>query len=645
MTCVRCNLNQSDTNTHCQNCGTKLALQEQLTDFEKKVLRSHVYAELKRTESAVAGFGCLTSFFGLALLLGTWTAIAITYIALTEPSPSVLQGVPLLFGFLFWGCFAPFAFRALKKRWQRRKHYAAVLASNLETFPPRAPGLSEEQYRKEMDRLGAIERQLTAERLASGEIETLPLRPLPEEIRAQHVWIPGLPGYGKSTLVHWMALQDIEQGKGLTIIDPAGDLVGNGLPDDPDRHVPGIIDWIPHSRIGDTIYLDLKQPVPIDFFDYADEDEKQTAASNLVDLFTRLSEMFGGQPGVRFGGIVRDIIYTLFEAKERGCPTSFIDIYDFIKDLDRRKHILGCVSQKTRAQWDKFPNDEKTEPIISRLTPIARNPRLRTIFGTPNASLKISDVMGEKSILLVNIGGATEAGIILGTIIISQLLQAALRRAEMAKSRRVPHHVYVDEFHNFQVGTDMAKILTQCRKYNLCLTIANQYTAQLPASTLSAAFGGTSTWFLFRMSPQDIPFFTRSLPSVAYTGVYQKRHPDEDLPSWAPDFMKNKDAKTYDALVDLKPLPFDPHILATLQVGEAVHRQADGSAHKVRTYPLGNRPVASFANLIRKRTIEQYAGPPRECEVSDLQSNRDEHVPPLPFPINEGETRGPRGPR
>jgi hypothetical protein len=126
--------------------------------------------------------------------------------------------------------------------------------------------------------------------------------------------------------------------------------------------------------------------------------------------------MFGGQPGVRFGGILRDIIYTLFEAGN----TSFIDIYDCIKDPARRAAILTKVSAQTCAQWDKFPNDEKTEPIISRFTPIAKNPRLRTIFGTPNAKLKISEVINGGKILLVNIGGAPEAGVILGTMIVSQ---------------------------------------------------------------------------------------------------------------------------------------------------------------------------------------------------------------------------------
>ena len=110
----------------------------------------------------------------------------------------------------------------------------------------------------------------------------------------------------------------------------------------------------------------------------------------------------------------------------------------------------------------------------------------------------------------------------------------------------------------------MAKILTQCRKNNLCMTVANQYTAQLPTGVLAAVFGGTSTWFLFRLSPQDIPLFPKALPAIAYKGVYEKRDPNEDIPDYLA-FIKDKDAKPETVLVDLKPLPFDPQILATLQ--------------------------------------------------------------------------------
>ncbi len=635
MMCPICNA-QHDKPPDICDCGTPLRLK----DSERESFRTHAKREFRRNLKGLFGFAFLIYVFGG----GTLAGLGIMFGSMFDSYPQKKPTDPLaaLAVTAFFAAPAYFFVRAFGRRWKRIRHYRRIANGPLEYFPPRAPGLSDKQYAAEIQRLGQIDGQMHVERLATGEIETDVIERLPDEIRSQHVWIPGLPGYGKSTLMHWMAVEDIRNGKGMTVIDPAGDLVGNGLPDDPDRHVPGLIDWIPYERINDTIYLDLKTPVPIDFFTYRDEDEKQELAGNLVELFNRLGEMFGGQQGVRFTGIVRDIVYTLFEAKDAGCPTSFIDIYDFIKDPDRRKEILNAVSAKSRAIWDKFPNDEKTEPIISRLSAIARNPRLRSIFGMPDAKLRIADMMDARSIFLINIHGAPEAGIILGTMILSQLLQAGLRRSELPRQRRVPHHIYLDEFQNFRVGTDTAKILSQCRKYNLCMTVANQYTDQLPENTLSAVFGGISTWFLFRLSPKDIPFFPKNLPSIAYEGVYKKVDPNEEIPDYL-GFLKDKDAKPETRLVDLKPLPFDPKILATLQVGEAIHRKADGSAQKVKTHPMGERPHVSFANLIRERTLKQYAPESRQQAAQDLSSKRDEPEPErsIAFP-NEGATRGPR---
>jgi hypothetical protein len=153
------------------------------------------------------------------------------------------------------------------------------------------------------------------------------------------------------------------------------------------------------------------------------------------------------------------------------------------------------------------------------------------------------------------------------------------------------------------------------------------------------------------MSPQDIPVFTKSLPSIAYTGVYEKQVKEEgDLAyfrnSLAPDWLKDDTygKKVENVLVDLKPLPFDPQILATLQVGEAIHRKADATAEKVKTYPMGKRPAASFANLIRERTMKQYGRPAQQEARDGLQSAAHEK-PAEPFPTNKGKTASSHGTR
>src|SRR2546427_7067852 len=46
-----------------------------------------------------------------------------------------------------------------------------------------------------------------------------------DKVRTRHIYIAGKTRHGKSNLIFWMALQDIDQGKGVCVLDPHGDLV------------------------------------------------------------------------------------------------------------------------------------------------------------------------------------------------------------------------------------------------------------------------------------------------------------------------------------------------------------------------------------------------------------------------------------
>src|SRR5438132_140166 len=98
---------------------------------------------------------------------------------------------------------------------------------------------------------------------------------LPHAVRSQHVYISGKTRHGKSTLIHKMARQDIIRGAGVCVIDPKGDLVSS------------LIHWVPGARKDDCIYLSPRHPVPIDFMDYANDDEKQTLVGELKYVITK----------------------------------------------------------------------------------------------------------------------------------------------------------------------------------------------------------------------------------------------------------------------------------------------------------------------------------------------------------------------
>src|SRR5271155_3608743 len=79
------------------------------------------------------------------------------------------------------------------------------------------------------------------ENIHAGKSLTVALSP---EQRVRHCHIIGASGTGKSTLLFNMIRQDIENGQGVAVLDPHGDLVDK------------ILGIIPEERIGDVVLID-----------------------------------------------------------------------------------------------------------------------------------------------------------------------------------------------------------------------------------------------------------------------------------------------------------------------------------------------------------------------------------------------------
>jgi hypothetical protein len=82
---------------------------------------------------------------------------------------------------------------------------------------------------------------------------------------------------------------------------------------------------------------------------------------------------------------------------------------------------------------------------------------------------------------------------------------AAMERVDLLESERKDFYLYVDEFQNFAVES-FAGILSEARKYRLCLTMAHQYIAQLSEEVRDAVFGNVGTIITFRVGAPDATF-------------------------------------------------------------------------------------------------------------------------------------------
>ena len=97
--------------------------------------------------------------------------------------------------------------------------------------------------------------------------------------------------------------------------------------------------------------------------------------------------------------------------------------------------------------------------------------------------------------------GADKANL-LGALLVTQFEQAAMSRANVREANRRDFFLYVDEFQSFASDSFIA-ILSEARKYRLCLTLSHQYTGQLRPEIRDAVFGNVGSTVAFRVGQQD----------------------------------------------------------------------------------------------------------------------------------------------
>jgi hypothetical protein len=326
---------------------------------------------------------------------------------------------------------------------------------------------------------------------------------LPNALRPQGLYIAGNPGSGKSSLLQHMVLSDIHAGRGVSVIDPTADLINV------------ILDWIPESRVKDTIYFDTSDPIPIDFFSYHNADERQGLTDQLLNIF-KLDNAPVARPRLQ------RIIGTLFDANEEmdrrlakgeNVPDehrcTFLDIQTFIENPKRQKEILGYCSEQRQQLWRdttiKLPDYVS---ITERMTPFTETPALKAMLECKRPPIKISEVMRDNKILLINLKD-TDTDAFIGSLIASKFQQATFGRRELhTEEERTPYYLYVDECNTIleYAANDFEKMLLRARKYKLCLTLANQFPVDLPPKIQNKLGSFGSFLILNLRTPQAMPF-------------------------------------------------------------------------------------------------------------------------------------------
>lgn len=377
--------------------------------------------------------------------------------------------------------------------------------------------------------------------------------------RRRHVYIIGQTGVGKSELMKNMAIQDIQRGMGICMIDPHGDLIES------------ILAHIPRERADDVILFDpgdVERPMAFNMLEWDTPEQKTFVINEMINIFDKLYDL-RQTGGPMFEQYMRNAMLLLMDHPESG--STLLEIPKVMSDERFRKFKLSMTKNPVvKDFWEKEAQKAGGEAalanmvpyVTSKLTQFISNDIMRPIIAQQVSSFNFREVMDTKKILLINLskgrlGDMNSA--LLGMICVGKLLMAALSRVDTPEDERKDFYLYIDEFQNY-VSQSIAIILSEARKYKLNLTLAHQYLGQLvknnDTSVRDAVFGNVGTMVAFRVGVEDAKVIAEQFaPAVSEFDVMNI----EKFNAYVRLLVDNQNTHAF-SLTPQPPRPGDPQI-------------------------------------------------------------------------------------
>lgn len=299
---------------------------------------------------------------------------------------------------------------------------------------------------------------------------------VPLEKRMVHMQVVGNTGTGKTKFLEHLIRQDIEQGNGLILIDPHGDLYKN------------VLRFCIQKRLHDKVILinpsDPSYTLGFNPITMSEGEDISVKAKELRNACAKAWGIQNFQENPNINRWLYNIFYALLERKRTFFDAIHLSSLD--KTNTKRLNIVSRLkNQDIKNEFDTLlkqsPADLRNELMgaRNRIFELLNNVAIRKIFTQKN-NIDFREAMNSGKIILCNL--TTQGGHIseddqkvLGILIINQLFNYALKRKE---DERKPFFVYIDEFSNF-VTPDVARGLAETRKFAFSFILAYQFPTQL----------------------------------------------------------------------------------------------------------------------------------------------------------------------
>lgn len=332
--------------------------------------------------------------------------------------------------------------------------------------------------------------------------------------RRVHVLLAGSSGCGKTTNVKRLALDDLEAGRSVVLVDPHGDVateLATVVP--PDRLVH--ID----PRLAEPAALDLLDPDP---------------ARAAAHLMSAVREVWpSSYSGPTWNRAISLTLRGLEASSEYPGPPTLADVERFVTQPEWRSELIKSIPDRSlradlaheHSVWTHEKPDGHgpswVQYVSSKFTPLTQGPGAVLFSTPPQEPLERQLARGAVVVVALPLGLlGTETTRLTTRMFLSRLTAAIAAQGMLAEDRRPPTAVYCDEAH-MMTGGALAGLFAQARKFGAAIHVAVQAPSML-GEHLDEILTNTQTHLLGRLGAAQAahlvdragPQTVRTLPTL-----------------------------------------------------------------------------------------------------------------------------------
>lgn len=324
---------------------------------------------------------------------------------------------------------------------------------------------------------------------------------IPQKTRFEHTLILGGTGAGKTQLLQSMILHDLQQDEppAIVVVDSQGEMIPK---------LAKLQHW--NDVAADSlIILDPRDNPALNLFDvnqqrlsrYSSDQQEQVYNHTQETFSYLLNSIVGAKLTVKQSVLFDNLIALMLALpKAMGRCATLLDLINVMVDPTPYGAAIDTLSPVTR---DFFTRDfgesqynQTKEQVRYRLQAILANKTLSRLFLAPRNTVDFFEELNKGTTILIDTSKAflgAKNSAYLGRVAITLVLQAILERAAHGGYKR-PVFLFVDEAKEY-FDQSIDTFLTEARKQNAGLIIANQHLTQMTSELRASVAADTSIKF------------------------------------------------------------------------------------------------------------------------------------------------------